>query len=50
MYIENNPGCSGTHELLQVGNVIINCNFKAGFLNEGFLYTSKILVNQLNVK
>jgi hypothetical protein len=40
----NNQECMGTHNILQIGNIIINCNFNKG-VDVHFKFTSKLWVD-----
>jgi hypothetical protein len=40
----NNKDCFGTHDILQIGDILINCDFTKG-VNEHFHYTSKLWVD-----
>jgi len=40
----NNQTCLGTHDVLQIGNILINCNFTKG-VDKLFRYTSKLWVD-----
>lgn len=40
----NNQTCYGTHDILQIGDILINCNFTKG-VNEYFEFTSKVWVD-----